>query len=128
MSCLKGRFVHRHPDEVRYLFAFLLKEVCHDVEVEPPLETLTGEALHTSANSSDEARLDVNARGFWMRGQRAFFDVTVFNPFAKSHLNQKLNTAFTASENEKKPLSRGQSNTGVIIINNIFVIINDFAV
>ena len=29
--------------------------------------------------------------------QRAFFDVRVFNPFANSHLNQKLNTAFTAS-------------------------------
>jgi len=34
--------------------------------------------------------------------QRAFFDVRVFNPLAKSHPNQKLNTGFTASENEKK--------------------------
>ena len=34
--------------------------------------------------------------------QRAFFDVRVFNPLAKSHPNQKLNAGFTASENEKK--------------------------
>ena len=34
--------------------------------------------------------------------QRAFFDVRVFNPLAESHPNQKLNTGFTASENEKK--------------------------
>ena len=33
---------------------------------------------------------------------KAFFDVRVFNPFAKSHLNQKLNTAFMSNKNEKK--------------------------
>lgn len=102
MSCLKGGFVHRRHDEVRDLFADLLKDVCHDVQVEPQLETLTGEVLHSSANTSDEARLDVCARDFWVRGQRAFFDVRVFNPFAKSHLNQKLATTFTTNENEKK--------------------------
>ena len=58
--------------------------------------------LSSSANSSDEARLDVSARGFWEKGQKAFFDVRVFNPFAKSHLNQKLDTTFKSNENEKK--------------------------
>ena len=102
MSCMKGGFVHRRHDEVRDLFASLLQDVCHDVEIEPPLQALSGEALSGSTNSSDEARLDVSARGFWQRGQRAFFDVRVFNPFAKSHLNQKLETAFTSNEKEKK--------------------------
>ena len=87
---------------MRDLFVTLLKDVCHDVEVEPHLETLTGEVLSSSANSSDEARLDFSARGFWQKGQKAFFDVRVFNPFAKSHLNQKRNTAFKSNENEKK--------------------------
>ena len=36
------------------------------------------------------------------KGQKVFFDVRVFNPFAKSHLNQKLDTAFKSNENEKK--------------------------
>ena len=36
------------------------------------------------------------------KGQTAFVNVRVFNPFAKSHLNQKLNTAFKSNENEKK--------------------------
>ena len=58
--------------------------------------------LSSSANSSDEARLDFSAHGFWQKGQKAFFDVRVFNPFAKSHLNQKLDTAFKSNENEKK--------------------------
>ena len=65
MSCMKGGFIHRRHDEVRDLFADLLSDVCHDVEIEPQLETLTGEALHGSANLSDEARLDVCARDFW---------------------------------------------------------------
>ena len=36
---MKGGFVHRRHDDVRDLFATLLKDVCHDVEVEPHLET-----------------------------------------------------------------------------------------
>ena len=101
---MKGGLVHSRHDDVRDLFATLLKDVCHDVEVEPHLETLTGEVLSSSANSSDEARLDFSARGFWQKGPKAFFEVRVFNPFAKSHLNQKLNTAFKtkSNENEKK--------------------------
>ena len=87
---------------MRDLFASLLQDVCHDVEVEPHLQTLTGEILTSSTNSSDEARMDVSVQGFWQRGQRAFFDVRVFNPFAKSHVNQRLETAFTSNENEKK--------------------------
>ena len=45
--------------------ANLLKDVCHDVLVEPHLQILTGEVLNSGANSSDEARLDVSVRGFW---------------------------------------------------------------
>ena len=63
---------------------------------------MTGKAFDSSAKSSDEARLDVNARGFLQRGQRASLYVRVFNPFAKGHQNQKLDTAFTSNENEKK--------------------------
>ena len=40
--------------------------------------------------------------GFGKGGQRAFFDVKVFNPFANSHLNQRPETVFTSNENEKK--------------------------
>ena len=59
-------------------------------------------SLTSSANSSDKARLDTTADGFCKRGQRAFLDVGVFNPFATNHLNQKLDTAFSSNENEKK--------------------------
>ena len=64
MSCMKRGFIYKRHDSVRDLFANLLKEVCHDVQVEPHLQTLTGEVLNGSANSSDEARLDVSVRSF----------------------------------------------------------------
>ena len=87
---------------MRDLFASPLKDVCHDVEVESHLQPLTEEVLISSSNSSDETRLDVSTRGFWQRGQRAFFYVGVFNPFGKSHLNQKLDTAFSRNDEKKR--------------------------
>ena len=46
--------------------------------------------------------MDVAARGFWQQGEMAFFDIRVFNPFAKSHLNVSLETAFKNNERTKK--------------------------
>ena len=75
------------------MLAELLDDVAHDVWIEPPLQALTGnEGLSNSANKENEARLDVAARGFWERREMAFFDVRVFNPFVKTHLNTKLET------------------------------------
>ena len=56
-----------------------MTEVCHDVCIEPHLQPLTGEALGgASAISTDGARLDVAAGGFWgSRHERAFFDIRV---------------------------------------------------
>ena len=102
VSCMEGGSVRRRYDDVQDLFASLFMDVCHDFEFEPHLKTLTGEVLTCSANSYDEARLNVSARSFWQSGQRAFFGVGVFNPLAKSHLNQKTDTAFSSNENEKK--------------------------
>ena len=66
---LKGGFIHQRHDTVRDKFGKLLNEVCNDVEIEPPLLPLTGENLAQNSNKSEEARLDVSARGFWQRGQ-----------------------------------------------------------
>ena len=81
------------------LFTSLLKDVCHDAEVEPHLQLLTGEVLIRSANSSDEAHLDVVARGSWQRGQCAFFDATVFNPLTKNltRLSRAMRTRKTTT-------------------------------
>ena len=40
--------------------------MCHNVLIEPELEPLTGEKLQLrTANSEEDARLDVGAQGLW---------------------------------------------------------------
>ena len=102
MSCLKGGFIHQRHDEIRDTIANLTKEVCNDVEVEPHLIKLTGEKFAKSTNVQEDARLDFSARNFWINGQRAFFDIRVFNPYAPSHLNKDISTVFLSNEKEKK--------------------------
>ena len=102
ISCIKGGFIHRRHNEIRDLFAKLFDEVCHDVSIEPTLVPLTGEVLPAGSNKADEARLDIAARGFWGRCEKAFFDVRIFNPYAKTHLNQSLDNVFNSNEREKK--------------------------
>ena len=81
----------------------MLNEVCHNVEVEPELLSLTGECYHQQGRKSgDECRPDIRARGFWINGQQAFFDVRVFDPSASMYANQTMQQCFAKNEKEKK--------------------------
>ena len=103
LSCKKGGFVSLRHNILRNMTAKMLTETCKDVRLEPPLNPLSGEVLNeTTANSSDEARVDVAARGFWISGQKAFFDIRVFNPLAKRYRNSKVSNACRMNEIEKK--------------------------
>ena len=62
----------------------MLDLVCHDVEVEPVLQEITGELLARGANTAPDARLDIHARGFWSRQGSTFVDVRVCHPNAES--------------------------------------------
>ena len=67
------------------------------------LQPLTGESfVKKSTITDDEARVDVSARGFWVRGQRAFLDIRAFSPLAKSHVNKDLQAVYRSQEKEKK--------------------------
>ncbi len=103
MNCKKGGFVHIRHNELRDLDASLLAQVCKDVAIEPSLLPLTGEILAlTSANTYDNARLDIKARGFYRQGQTAFFDVRVVNVKAQSYINSPTEITLKKAENEKK--------------------------
>ena len=74
----------RHND-LRDTTAELLSNVCTNVAIQPPLQSLSGEELTPrSANCQDDARADIHARGFWGRRQSAFFDVRVFTQTHKA--------------------------------------------
>ena len=103
MNCKTGGFICIRHDEIRDLTAQMLNEVCHDVRVEPLLIPTNGRNFtHRTANTAEDARVDVSARGFWARGQRAYLDVRIYNPMAQSHRNQDLLSAHKKNENEKK--------------------------
>ena len=61
----------------------MLEEVTSDVKLEPALQLLSGEQI--KGNRAEEARSDISARGFWIKGQREFFDIKVFDPDAQRH-------------------------------------------
>ena len=73
LSCPKGGFISLRHNELRDFTANLLAECHKDVRIEPELVPLTGERLsHATSITSDEARVDVGARGVWVKGQMAF--------------------------------------------------------
>ena len=102
MTCKKGGFVCFRHDEVRDLTASMLREICHDVTVEPALLRLGGEHLqYRTANVANDARVDISARGFWTPGQKAFVDIRIFDPMAACHRNSTLEAAHRKNEQDK---------------------------
>ena len=103
LSCKKGGFVAQRHDNVRDLLTTLLSKVCHNVQAEPHLIPLDGEQFNLkSTSTSQDARLDIKAGGFWQRGVTAFFDVRVSHVNSKSYQNKTTSTIFKEQEKEKK--------------------------
>ena len=57
---------------------------------------------HLTANTEDESRPDIKARGFWQTGQVAFFDVRVTYVNSESQKDQSTQDIFHAHEQAKK--------------------------
>ena len=102
LSCKKGGFVTLRHNIIRNITADLLTEICKDVRIEPSLQTITGEEMPKGSITSNEARLDVSARDFWIPYQKAFFDIRVFNPLAGRYGNMSIEKAHEINEKEKK--------------------------
>ena len=100
---MKGGYLNLRHNTIRNLFAELLSEISIDVQLEPQLAELTGENLkYKTSNKQKEARLDISARNVWRVGDKAFFDVRVFNPTSKSYMKMTLKNAYVNNEREKK--------------------------
>jgi hypothetical protein len=102
MNCKRGGFINARHDNIRDFEASLLSQVCHDVETEPQLDPVTRNFFPRSANTSADARLDIRSRGFWRRGQNAFFDVRVTNADCASQSNLPIRSVLKKHESEKK--------------------------
>ena len=91
MTCSFGGFPTIRHNELRDFIGSVVSEVCHDVEIEPLLQPLDGEVFQArSTTTSQEARADVRATGFWTRREAAFFDVRVFHAGASSYRDKSF--------------------------------------
>ena len=103
MICPMGGFPTIKHNELRDVTASLLSEVCHNVATEPQLQPLNGESMtHRTAITTDDARLDICARGFWSAAQDAYFDIRVFHPNAPSNSSGSISAAYKKHEDIKK--------------------------
>ena len=86
LHCPRGGYTQLRHNDIRDSFANLPEEICFDVEIEPNLLPPQGESFANKTTSTeDDARLDIKANGLWdSRFTKTFFDVKIFNPFAKS--------------------------------------------
>ena len=101
--CKLSGFIHMRHNEPTTFLARCVKEVHHDVEVEPQLQPLTGETFrHRSANTEPDARADIRVRGFWTDSRNAFFDTRVFYPNAPSYRSKSLPSLYRRFEGDKK--------------------------
>ena len=84
LHCAQGGHTHLQHNEIGDVFAILMDDVCHDVQIEPKLQLLDGENFSiNSTTTDDDARLDIKANGLWgSRFNRTFFDLKIFNPHA----------------------------------------------
>ena len=102
MNCKRGGFIIMRHNDIRDFEANLLAKVCNDVEIEPGLQPVTGEEFARGTIVGDESRLDIRARGFWRKGQNAFFDIRVINLNSESLIKTPVEKILIKQEREKK--------------------------
>ena len=56
---------------------------------------------HRTAIETNKARLDIRARGFWIREEQAFLDVRVSDPNVCRYSNSSLSQCYKTNEKEK---------------------------
>ena len=100
IHCPKGGYPIIRHNEIRDLFANLMKRVGHDVE--PHLRPLDNETFTNSTCTEDEAKLDI-AKGIWgSRFERSFYHVKIFNPYAPTNRIKDTKDSYLLHENLKR--------------------------
>ena len=111
-----GTTIIRH-NEVRDIMANLLTEVCHDVRIEPHLQSIADNTFSTlGAASNDDARLDVVASGFWGgRFEKTFLDVRILNPYMlpQTNLSRPLHVTGIMNARRDENMSKGSGKLNI---------------
>ena len=101
LCCKKGGYVALRHNRVRDLEAELMKEVCHNVQIEPELLPIDSDRPRTG-NTPEKARLDVSGIGVWGTYEKTFLDIRIMHPNAPSYQNKSIEQVYRIQEKEKK--------------------------
>ena len=101
LSCKKGGYIIMRHNRIRDLEGELMREVCTDVRIEPPLLPLANDQL-VSGNQAENARLDVSGIGIWGPMQKTFLDIRVMHPNSPTYINKDIDQVYKTHEREKK--------------------------
>ena len=101
LICKLGGYVSLRHNRIRDLEAELMKEVCHDVKIEPELIPIENET-NRGGNVADKARLDVSGVGVWGPYEKTFLDIRVMHPNSPSYKDKSIDQLYSTHENEKK--------------------------
>ena len=92
----------RH-NRVRDLEASFMKEVCHNVQIEPLLLPIESDRQsERGGNVAEKARLDVAGVGVWGSHEKTFLDIRIMHPNSPSYLNRPIEQVYAQHEKEKK--------------------------
>ena len=91
----------RH-NRVRDLEATLMKEVCHNIQIEPELLPIAREGPQRRGITAEKARLDVAGVGVWGAYEKTFLDIRIMHPNSPSYLNKPIKDLYVMHEQEKK--------------------------
>ena len=95
-----GHLIFRH-NRVRDTNAEFLREICHDVKTEPELMPIYCKDS-IQGNDTENARLDISARGLYGPLQKTMFDVRIFHPNALTYRNRDVSSVYKQHEEEKR--------------------------
>ena len=101
LSCKKGGYVGMRHNRVRDLEAALMKEVCHNVQIEPELLPIEGDGPRRG-NTAEKARLDVAGVGVWGAYEKTFLDIRIMHPNCPTYANKSIEDVYKVHEKEKK--------------------------
>ena len=86
------------------LILFRVNKVCHEIQVEPTLQPISGEQFRqASLNTEEGARLDISMCGFWGgRCEKTYIDVKAFNPHAPNNRSSNPPTIYRRQKMKKR--------------------------
>ena len=79
-----------------------MKEVCHNVQIEPELLPIESDNPPRRGNTTEKARLDVAGVRVWGAYEKSYLDVRIVHPNYPSYVNKPINDVYVSHEQEKK--------------------------